>query len=222
MVVDYNKIAKWFSDSRKKMKWEEIDYFISSYLNDFEWKSFLDIWCWSWRLLEQFSSSFDIDKIKYLWLDLSSEMLKNAKENFQNKDFENINMIDIDKLEWRKFDYIFFIASFHHLDNINDRLLVLKKVKKLLNTNWLIFMTNWALDSWMNKEKYSKDIIEWSENEYWSLDYKIYFWEYPRYYHWFSLDELKYLFENNWFKIIENRLFDTNKNFISIIQKKWD
>lgn len=166
MVVDYNKIAKWFSDSRKKMKWEEIDYFISSYLNDFEWKSFLDIWCWSWRLLEQFSSSFDIDKIKYLWLDLSSEMLKNAKENFQNKDFENINMIDIDKLEWRKFDYIFFIASFHHLDNINDRLLVLKKVKKLLNTNWLIFMTNWALDSWMNKEKYSKDIIEWSENEY--------------------------------------------------------
>ena len=222
MVVDYNKIAKWFSNSRKKMKWEEIDYFISSYLNNFDWKSFLDIWCWSWRLLEQFSSSFDIDKIKYLWLDLSSEMLKNAKENFQNKDFENINMIDIDKLEWRKFDYIFFIASFHHLDSINDRLLVLKKVKKLLNTNWLIFMTNWALDSWMNKEKYSKDIIEWSENEYWSLDYKIYFWEYPRYYHWFSLDELKYLFENNWFKIIENRLFDTNKNFISIIQKKWD
>jgi len=37
MWVDYNKIAKWFSNSRKKMKWEEIDYFISSYLNDFEW-----------------------------------------------------------------------------------------------------------------------------------------------------------------------------------------
>jgi len=219
MVVDYNKIAKWFSNSRKKMKWEEIDYFISSYLTNFKWKSFLDIWCWSWRLLEQFSNSFDINKIDYLWLDLSSEMLKNAKDNFPDKEFRNINMTDIDKLEWRKFDYIFFIASFHHLDNISDRINVLKKAKSLLNDNWIIFMTNWALDSDINKEKYSKDIIKNSLNKYWSLDYKIYFWEYPRYYHWFSLDELEYLFDEAWFYIIENRLFGTNKNFISIIKK---
>jgi len=219
MIVDYNKIAKWFSNSRKKMKWEEIDYFISSYLTNFKWKSFLDIWCWSWRLLEQFSNSFDINKIDYLWLDLSSEMLKNAKDNFSEKEFRNINMIDINKLEWRKFDYIFFIASFHHLDNISDRINVLKKAKSLLKDNWIIFMTNWALDSDLNKEKYSKDIIENSLNEYGGLDYKIYFWEYPRYYHWFSLDELEYLFNETWFDIIENRLFDTNKNFISIIKK---
>ncbi len=222
MKVDYNKIAKGFSDSRKKMKWEEIDYFISSYLNDIEWKSFLDIWCWSWRLLEQFSNSFDIEKINYLWLDLSSEMLKNAKNNFPKKEFKNINMIDIDKLEWRKFDYIFFIASFHHLDSIEDRLLVINKAKKLLNKNWFIFMTNWALDSSINNEKYSKDIIIDSKNIFWSLDYKIYFWEYPRYYHWFHLSELDYLFKENWINIIENKLFENNRNFISIIQKKWD
>ena len=219
MSVDYNKIAKWFSNSRKKMKWEEIDYFISSYLNDFEWKSFLDIWCWSWRLLEQFSSSFDIDKINYLWLDLSIWMLENAKKNFPDKEFKNINMLNIDKLSWKKYDYIFFIASFHHLENIDDRLSVLNKAKNLLNTNWIIFITNWALNSELNQEKYNKDIIAGSNNEFWSLDYKIYFGEYPRYYHWFNLNELEYLFKENWLNIIENRLFDSNKNFVSIIKK---
>jgi len=219
MSVDYNKIAKWFSDSRKKMKWEEIDYFISSYLTETDWKSFLDIWCWSWRLLEQFSSSFDIDKINYLWLDLSEEMLKHAKTNFPSKEFSNINMLDIDKLKWRKFDYIFFIASFHHLENFEFRLDVVEKAKELLNENGVIFMTNWALDSEVNHEKYSPSIIEDSINKYGSLDYKIYFWDYPRYYHWFNLDELDCIFKTNKLNIVENRLFDSKKNFISITKK---
>jgi hypothetical protein len=33
-----------------------------------------------------------------------------------------------------KFDYIFFIASFHHLENIEKRLEVLKKTKSLLKS----------------------------------------------------------------------------------------
>jgi hypothetical protein len=37
----------------------------------------------------------------------------------------------------------------------------------------MIFMTNWALDSEFNKEKYSKNIIENSENIYGGLDYSI-------------------------------------------------
>jgi SAM-dependent methyltransferase len=220
MSVNYNKIAKWFSESRKQMKWEEIDYFISEYLSDFEWKSFLDIWCGSGRLLEQFSNSFDISKINYLWLDLSNEMLKHARKNFPEKEFLELNMLDLDKLKWRKFDYIFFIASFHHLENFQYRLEVLEEVKELLNDNWLIFMTNWSLESEVNHERYKSDIIEDSQNEYWSLDYKIYFSEYPRYYHWFSLEELEHLFNENNFEIIENREFDSKRNFVSIIKKK--
>jgi hypothetical protein len=41
-------------------------------------------------------------------------------------------MLNIDSVN-EKFDYIFFIASFHHLDNINYRKNVLKKASKLLN-----------------------------------------------------------------------------------------
>jgi len=220
--VDYDNIAKDFSKSRKNMKWEEIDYFISTYLSDFENKNFLDIGCWSGRLLEQFSNSFDIEKINYLGVDLSIGMIDESKKTYKNKDFLVSDMISIDKIENKKFDFVFFIASFHHLQTIEERLEVLQKAEKLLNKNGIIFMTNWYLNSSINDEKYKKDIIKNTENEFWSVDYNIYFSEYARFYHCFTLFELEYLFKNNWFEIIENRAFETNKNFISIIKKIWD
>ena len=74
-MTNYNNFAQTFSRSRKNMKWEEIDYFISSYLKDVQWKSILDIGCGSGRLLQQFSHYFNIDEIKYLWVDVSDEIL---------------------------------------------------------------------------------------------------------------------------------------------------
>jgi hypothetical protein len=40
-------------------------------------------------------------------------------------------MLDINSIDSR-FDALFFIASFHHLDNYNDRVNVLKKAYNLL------------------------------------------------------------------------------------------
>lgn len=220
MVVDYNKIAKWFSASRKNMKWEELNYFFSEYLSDYKWKKVLDIWCWSGRLLEQFAHIIDIDEIEYLWVDLSDEMIAHAQKNHPWKKFKVLNMLDINNLEWEKFDYIFFIASFHHIENFHFREEVLEKTREVLNDGGVLFMTNWALDSKINHKRYSKDIIPDSDNEYGSLDYKIKFWDYYRFYHGFSLLELEYLFIHTWYEIIENREFDTGKNIISVIRKK--
>gem|GEM_PF-719461 len=44
MVVDYNNIAKKFSNSRKNLKWEELDYFFKRLANK-ESISILDIGC---------------------------------------------------------------------------------------------------------------------------------------------------------------------------------
>jgi hypothetical protein len=80
-------------------------------------------------------------------------------------------------------------------------------------------MTNWALSSVLNQEKYKKSIIKNSKNEFWSVDYNIKIWKFTRFYHNFSLEELDYLLKKTWFNIEENRLFDNNKNYISIVYK---
>lgn len=216
-MVDYNNFAKIFSNSRKNMKWEEIDYFLENINKDKALK-ILDIWCWSARLLEHFSNNLDINYIKYLGLDLSVEMIKYAKQNFPDKEFLNLDMLDLDKVD-NKFNNIFLIASFHHLNNLEDREQVLIKAYDLLEKWWRIFMTNWALNSEINNAKYSNYIIKNSENTFWSLDYNILFWENDRYYHCFDLSELKYLSEQTKFNIIENRLFNNGRNFITILEK---
>jgi len=208
------------------MKWEEIEYFLESLshhnslcLRGKGSLKVLDIGCWSWRLLEQFSSQYNIDDINYVWIDLSEKMLECARENFPEKEFLNLNMIELDRIENKDFNCIFFIASFHHLQSIKEREEVLIKAYNLLETWGRIFMTNWALNSEVNNEKYNNAAISDSKNKYWSIDYNIVFWEHDRYYHCFDLNELEYLARKSWFKIIENRLFDGEKNFITILEK---
>lgn len=80
-------------------------------------------------------------------------------------------------------------------------------------------MTNWALNSDFNKEKYwSSEIIN-SHNNFWSTDYSIKIWKFNRFYHCFNISELEYLAQKSEFKVLENRLFDNEKNIITILQK---
>ena len=220
-MVDYSGFAKTFSDSRKNMKWEEIEYFLWK-TSSFEWKKILDIWCGNWRLTSPLTPLLigegDDNKNYYLWIDLSEELLKEARKLYKDFEFIELDMLDLFKLN-EKFNLIYFIASFHHLSSIEDRIKVLKDTCDLLENWWMIFMTNWALNSKLNYQKYKNSIIFWSENKFWSIDYNIKIWKFTRFYHSFSLSELDYLFKESWFEIIENRLFENNKNFISILKK---
>jgi hypothetical protein len=58
-------------------------------------------------------------------------MIKYAKQNFPDKEFLNLDMLDLDKVA-NKFNNIFLIASFHHLNNLEDREQVLIKAYDLL------------------------------------------------------------------------------------------
>lgn len=215
MTVDYNDFAKTFSNSRKNMKWEEIEYFISF----LSWKKdlkILDVWCGNARLLWELKKH-QLDISDYLGVDLSSWLLEEAKNNHPENNFQELNMLDINTLH-NNYNVIFLIASFHHLDNLDNRLSVLRQIHNLLEDWWIVFMTNWSLNSNLNQDKYKSSMIEWSENDYGSTDYSIKIWTNHRYYHCFTLEELTYLFKQNNFEIIENREFDTKKNFISIIK----
>jgi len=218
MPVDYNIFAKSFAKSRKNMNWEEIEYFFSflTWIDD----EILDIGCGSGRFLELYRKCFWHLPHKYLWVDLSQWLLDEAKKMFPDQKFIQWNMLDINWIiEEESFNNIFLIASFHHLENIEDRVKVLQQLKHILKNNGKIYMTNWALESPLNYERYVSDAIEGSRNTFWSQDFTIYFWNSPRYYHGFSLWELQYLAEKSGFKVWENKLFDTQKNFITIFKK---
>lgn len=219
MTVDYNNFASTFSKSRENMKWEEIDYFLDFLLKEnLNWISVLDVGCWNGRLLEHIEKSW-ININDYLWTDLSEGLIEEAKKLHPNHKFEVLDMLSISDIE-DKFDCIFFIASFHHLKTIEERIEVLREAKKLLTQNGTIFMTNWALNSELNTEKYKNSIIENSKNEFWSQDYNIKIGKFIRFYHSFSLEELEFLFKETWFEVVENRLFDNGRNFVSVVREE--
>ncbi|PID86296.1 hypothetical protein CSB08_01390 [Candidatus Gracilibacteria bacterium] len=213
-MVDYNNFAKTFSNSRKNMKWEEINYFISLMSLD-KPKTVLDVGCGNARLLGCLKSS-KIELIDYLGIDLSSGLLGEAKKAYPKYNFLELDMLDLKKIN-KKFSDIFFIASFHHLKTIEERLLVLSSLHNLLEKGGRIYMTNWALNSPLNRKKYKSSQINGSENRFGSLDYKIKIGVFSRFYHSFSLEELNYLFSKAGFKVLNNYLFENNKNYVSII-----
>jgi len=224
--INYDNFSNTFSASRNWMKWEEIEYFLEKYKDFIDEKKILDIWCGNGRLLDHFIKSKFITDINYFWVDSSIWMISEAKEKFWTDDFSVLNMAEIDSLfsppilgksAGELFESIFFIASFHHLFTIEERIEVLNKLKTIIKPWSYIFMTNWALNSELNKEKYSSSIIPNSQNEFESIDYNIKIWEFLRFYHNFSLKELEYLFTKTWYKIIENRLFNNDRNIISVI-----
>lgn len=216
--VNYDDFAYTFSSSRNGMKWEEIEYFLEKYMEEIDWKKILDIWCWNWRLLDHFIKSQFITDIDYFGIDASKVMIDEAKKKFWSDDFLVLDMLDLNKLKMKNFEWIFFIASFHHLLTIKQRIKVLENLKKIVLPWSYIFMTNWALHSELNKKKYSGSVIENSKNEFWSQDFNIKIWKFERFYHGFFLEELKYLFEKTWYEIVENRLFENDRNLISIIK----
>jgi len=55
-----------------------------------------------------------------------------AKKNFPKQNFEVLDMQELQKLEPQKFDFVFFIASFHHKKFLRERIETLEKLKNLL------------------------------------------------------------------------------------------
>jgi hypothetical protein len=58
-------------------------------------------------------------------------LLEEAKKSFPEQEFLELNMLNINKIN-KKFNNIFFIASYHHLSNLKDREEVIEKAYNLL------------------------------------------------------------------------------------------
>ncbi len=106
----------------------------------------LDAGCGNGRLLEAFSDK----QIEYLGIDNSAALLRLAKANYPNYNFQELDLsaadfADANFLAGRKFDFIFCIAVLQHLPGTALRIQALKNLKKLLVPGGRLLISNWNL-----------------------------------------------------------------------------
>lgn len=128
---------------------------------------------------------------------------------FQVCDMDNIDILIMDD---RRFDAIFFIASFHHLESKKRRKEVLVKTKELLAEGGIVIMTNWNL---LGEDLFRK----YEASHRGGGDFMVKIGAFDRYYHGFQEDELANLFQEAGLEIIENRIFEGEKNILSIVTR---
>lgn len=194
---DYNKIAEDFSLTRNRT-WGEFQFFKPYLRSDGE---ILDLGCGNGRLLLFFK------KFKnYLGIDNSKNLIAFAKKNFPKNRFI---IDDISKLKLRKkFDYIFLIASFHHVPP-EKHLEVLSNYKTLLKKDGYIFMTNWNL----HQKKYLPFLISSFICPSYGIRGTLIPWKnkIKRYYYSFTKAKLRKLFRKAGFKLILNEYVKDSK-----------
>ena len=149
----YNIVAYEFDVTRVRI-WN----CVKEYLNLFKSNSYiLDIGCGNGKY-------FNYRKdIKLKGIDISSELVKIC----QNKNFDVIegDMLNI-PFNDNLFDGLLVVASYHHLNNDNDRQQALNEMYRVLKTDGLCFIEVWAMNQSENVNKnaiFSKsdELVSW-------------------------------------------------------------
>lgn len=210
----YNKESTKYTSTRKKHRVEA--YFIINEFNQSNKKTIkiLELGCGWWRLLEHLSQ---VKKnIHYTWVDLSENLINISKKIAKKNEKIKTNFVCDDmtnyitKTKQEEFDFIVCIASFQHIPSIKERIFLLKNFYRSLKYEWKVIMTNRSFSQWFIKQ-YLKDMISsFFSNivKYWNLSFKDILiprkWEwnvYKRYYHIFTLSELRNIYRLSWFSI---------------------
>jgi SAM-dependent methyltransferase len=199
---DYNIIAKHFSQKRRYI-WEDIRPFLKHIkVGD----RLLDVGCGNGRLFRELKNK----KIDYLGVDFSEELLKIAKkENPQG----NFQYGDITKAKtWENltnFDVICCIAVFHNLYTRKLQEKVLNYIYQSLKPNGILILTAWNL--WQKRfwQMHLKQLgfklrgnLKWVKVPYQVSDGKKIAKKVDRFCYGFSLNELKSLLNEAGFTII--------------------
>ena len=187
----------------KNLRW----YTQDSSANTSEWQNkkirVLEFGCGSGRfatlLNQQFPWQFD-----YVWIDLSDELLSYASTANPNLTFFQWDITKLVKnFEQESFDLIVWTSSFQHIPTY-----LMKSFYRLLDYDGMLLMTNWSLSDWFIKKHWrivmkakilsrfkmnkwsSRDLLVPRTDENWKV--------YERFYHFFSLEELKNLSDFAW------------------------
>ncbi len=203
---DYEEIAEHFSETRV-MLWRDI-IFLKDYVKDRD--NILDLGCGNGRLFELIKDR----KISYVGIDSSKKFIEIAREKYKN--YTNVRFLVGDALKTKfkdnDFDSIYSIALLHQIPSKKYRLKFLEEAKRILKDKGFLILTVWNL--W--QKKYIKYvlrtfILKLKIPFLTKLDFKDTFipWKkrngttINRYFHAFTINELKGLIKKAGFKIID-------------------
>ncbi|MFH1583149.1 MAG: class I SAM-dependent methyltransferase [Candidatus Falkowbacteria bacterium] len=147
---NYEEIAEDFDTTRKKYLWPEL-LKLAEIVKDGD--RVLDVGCGNGRLLQAFGQK----KIEYVGVDNSEKLIEAARKNYElritNYEFKNVDILELDKLPEKDFDFVFCIAVLHHLPGADLRLKALEQMKSKLKPNGKIILTVWNLWSQLKFRK---------------------------------------------------------------------
>ncbi|MAF13599.1 MAG: hypothetical protein CMI53_01770 [Parcubacteria group bacterium] len=208
-VSDYNQIAASFSQVRTQL-WDEFKV-IQDLIKTGD--KVLDLGCGNGRL--RLLSRDQNVKFDYVGVDSSQELIKIAESNNDFKmDSQQFLVASMLKLPFadNSFNVVASVAVFHHIPSKQMRLKALQEVKRVLKPGGTLIMFNW--NRW--QKDYLHYIIKYTRLKLIGksdLDFKdiLIPWmngEVKRYFHVFTLGELKKLVKLSGLKLEENYLSD--------------
>lgn len=217
----YNKVAEKYYLSRQK-HWSDWKVILEE-LKKTKKKniSILEFWCGWWRLITYLNENLKWINIKYIWVDISKNLLTFAKKDNPKDKFicDDISKFIVSTKQ-ESFDYIIWIASFQHIDNEKERKFLMKNFYRSLTYGWKLIMLNWSFSNRFIK-KYFKPILKALRKSIYSIWYynlrDLYIpWGnnkkiYNRFYHIFSPKELNQLWRESWFDV----------NILTYLDKVW-
>lgn len=224
----YNKYAKKYHETRKK-HWEEAEIILNEIVQTGNNKiSILEFGCWWWRFISYLNTKIPQNKIDYIGVDISSNLIKLAQKDNPKNNFICADISEyIKSVKQESFDYIIWTESFQHIPTLKERFFLMKIFYRILKYDGKVIMTNRCLSNRFIKKYYSKILNA-------IVQYIISFWkksprdifipwkssteqkanEELRFYHIFGLKELRNLARLSWF-IISNIWYIQKNNTIS-------
>lgn len=159
---NYDKIAPIFAKTRMHLHWPELDYFYQKIMNGQkapgEFK-LLDIGCGSGRFYDYLQNNNF--KGKYIGIDQSEKLIKEAQQAHPAADFRVLDAVDIGsgsktgmtKLPENNFDAVLSLAMWHHLEKA-DHLKTLKELAKKMAPDSYFYLTVWNMWNYRRKKNW--------------------------------------------------------------------